>query len=233
MGSGEGGDKTYYVRSMPRVAALFDMDRTLVRKDTARLYTQYRRDRGEATWRDALQVAFWAVQYTLGIIDAPNVARQALSGFRGTEERALVEACEGWFQEYVLEHVQPKGREAVARHQQQGDLVAIVTGATAYAANPLARELGIDQVVCSELELDADGRLTGRIIEPLCYGQGKLERARRLAAIQDFDLAEATFYSDSITDLPLLEAVRYPQVVNPDARLRRAARQRGWPIHAW
>lgn len=233
MGSGEGRDKTYYVRSMPRVAALFDMDRTLVRKDTARLYTQYRRDRGEATWRDALQVAFWAVQYTLGIIDAPNVARQALAGFRGTEERALLEACEGWFREYVLEHVQTKGREAVARHQQQGHLVAIVTGATAYAAKPLASELGIDQVVCTELELDSEGRLTGRIIEPLCYGQGKLERARRLAEIQDFNLAEATFYSDSITDLPLLEAVRYPQIVNPDARLRRTARQRGWPVHAW
>lgn len=217
---------------MPRVAALFDMDRTLVKKDTARLYTRYRRDRGEATWRDALQVGFWAMQYTLGVIDAPGVARKALAEFRGTEESVLVEDCKGWFKEYVLPYVQAKGRAAVERHREEGHVVAIVTGATTYAATPLARELGIDEVVCSELELES-GRLTGRIIEPLCYGVGKLEKAKQLAKRRDFDLAESTFYSDSITDLPLLEAVRYPQVVNPDARLRRAARQRGWTIHEW
>jgi len=232
MGSEVRVGKAYYVPSMPRVAALFDMDRTLVKKDTARLYTRYRRDRGEATWRDALQVGFWAMQYTLGVIDAPGVARKALAEFRGTEERALIEACNGWFTEYVLPHVQAKGRAAVERHRSEGHVIAIVTGATTYAATPLARELGIDEVVCSELELE-NGRLSGRIIEPLCYGVGKLEKAKRLAERRDFDLAESTFYSDSITDLPLLEAVRYPQVVNPDARLRRAARQRGWPIHEW
>jgi HAD superfamily hydrolase (TIGR01490 family) len=218
---------------MPRVAALFDMDRTLVKKDTARLYTRYRRDRGEATWRDALQVGFWAIQYTLGIIDAPNVARQALAQFRGTNERTLIEATDAWFREYVLPHVVPQGREAVKRHRSEGHLVAIVTGATSYAAKPLATELKIDEVVCTELELDDRGCLTGSIIEPLCYGVGKLERARRLAEIQRFDLADATFYSDSITDLPLLEAVGSPQIVNPDARLRRVAKQRGWPVHAW
>jgi HAD superfamily hydrolase (TIGR01490 family) len=218
---------------MPRVAALFDMDRTLVKKDTARLYTRYRRDRGEATWRDAVQVAFWAAQYTLGIIDAPNVARQALAQFRGTDERELIVSSNGWFKDYVLPHVQAAGRAAVARHQREGHLVAIVTGATAYAAKPLADELGIDHVVCSELELDSTGKLTGRIIEPLCYAEGKLERARRLATVHEFDLAEATFYSDSITDLPLLAAVKFPQVVNPDARLRRTAKQRGWPVLAW
>ncbi len=218
---------------MARLGALFDMDRTLVKKDTAGLYTRYRRDRGEVTLRDALRVSWWMAQYTLGVIDAPRVALQALEHFRGTEERALIESCEGWFKDYVLPHVQPAGRAAVERHREQGDLVAIVTGATKYAAQPLALELGIEEVVCTELELDADGRFTGRPIDPLCYGPGKLERARRLAERQGFELAEATFYSDSITDLPLLEAVRHPRVVNPDARLRRLARQRGWPVEQW
>lgn len=218
---------------MPGLGALFDMDRTLVKKDTAGLYTRYRRDRGEATLRDALRVSWWMAQYTLGIIDAPRVAREALTYFRGTEERALIESCEGWFKDYVLPHVQLAGRAAVERHRARGDVVAIVTGATKYAAEPLALELGIDNVVCTELEVGADGRFTGLPIEPLCYGVGKLERARRLAAQQGFELADATFYSDSITDLPLLEAVRFPRIVNPDARLRRVARQRGWPIETW
>jgi HAD superfamily hydrolase (TIGR01490 family) len=218
---------------MTRRAALFDMDRTLLKKDTAALYTRYRRDLGEAGVKDMLQVGWWMIQYTMGVIDAPRVALKALESFRGREERWLIDSCEGWFKEYVLEHVQPKGRAAVERHRAQGDVVAIVTGATAYAANPLAAELGIDTVVCTRLEIDADGRFTGRPIEPLCYGAGKVELSRKVGEDLGFRVEDATFYSDSITDVPLLEAVKTPIVVNPDRRLRRVASQRGWPIEDW
>ena len=218
---------------MTRRAALFDMDRTLLKKDTAALYTRYRRDRGEVGVRDVLQVGWWMFQYTMGVIDAPRVAVKALESFRGREERWLIESCEGWFKEYVLEHVQMKGRQAVDRHRAQGDVVAIVTGATPYAANPLAKELGIETVVCTTLEVDENGRFTGRPIEPLCYGAGKLELAKRAGDRLGFRVEEATFYSDSITDVPLLEAVKTPIVVNPDRRLRRVAARRGWPIEAW
>jgi HAD superfamily hydrolase (TIGR01490 family) len=218
---------------MARRAALFDMDRTLIKKDSAGLYTRFRRDRGEATLKDAVQVAWWMLEYTLGIIDAPRVAKKALRHFAGKEERWLVESCEGWFRDYALPHVQEKGRAAVARHRQDGDFVAIVTGATTYVARPLARELGIEHVVCTELEVDASGRFTGRAIEPLCYGEGKLTLARRAAEREGFALADAAFYSDSITDLPLLEAVGRPIVVNPDARLSRVAKRRRWLVEHW
>lgn len=218
---------------MTRRAALFDMDRTLLKKDTAALYTRYRRDLGEASLKDMFQVGWWMIQYTMGVIDAPRVALKALESFRGREERWLIDSCEGWFKEYVLEHVQPKGREAVERHKAQGDVVAIVTGATPYAANPLARELSIETVLCTRLEVDAEGRFTGRPIEPLCYGKGKVELAARAGEKLGFRVEDATFYSDSITDVPLLEAVKTPIVVNPDRRLRRVAEQRGWPIESW
>jgi len=218
---------------MTRKAALFDMDRTLLKKDTAALYTQYRRDIGEAGFRDTLRVGWWMMQYTMGVIDAPRVALKALEHFRGREESWLIESCQGWFKEYVLEHVQPKGRAAVARHRAQGDVVAIVTGATPYAANPLAAELGIETVVCTTLEIDANGCFTGRPIEPLCYGEGKLLLAKRAGERLGFRVEEATFYSDSITDAPLLEAVKTPIVVNPDRRLKRLAQRRGWPVEAW
>jgi HAD superfamily hydrolase (TIGR01490 family) len=208
------------------------MDRTLIKKDSAGLYTRYRRDQGDATLKEAVQVAWWMVQYTLGVIDAPRVAAQALARFRGKEERWLLESCEGWFKDYVLAHVQAAGRAAVERHRADGDFIAIVTGATPYAARPLARELAIDCVVCTELEIE-DGRFTGRPIEPLCYGAGKLELARRTAGREGFTLSDSTFYSDSITDLPLLAAVGRPIAVNPDARLVRVAKKRGWEIQRW
>jgi HAD superfamily hydrolase (TIGR01490 family) len=209
------------------------MDRTLLRVDSARLYTRYRRDRGEASLWDSLRVALWVAQYTVGVIDAPRVARKALEDFRGRDEAWLQKSCAEWFPRYVLPEVQQAGRSAVKKHRDAGDFVAIVTGATRYVAEPVAAELGIPHVICSELELDAEGRFTGGIIEPLCYGLGKIERTQRVAEQEGFRIEEATFYSDSITDLPLLSVVEKPIVINPDRRLRRVAERRGWPIEAW
>lgn len=214
-------------------AALFDMDRTLIRRDSASLYVRYQRDIGEVTLWDTLRVAWWLLEYSLGVIDAEKVAETALRAYRGKEEAWMLQRCDTWFGEYVLPHVCDSGREAVVRHRDAGELVAIVTGATRYAAEPLARELGIDHVVCTELEVDEAGLFTGRMRPPMCYGAGKIERTERLAEAHGFALEDAVFYSDSITDLPLLERVREPVVVNPDARLRRVARQRGWRIERW
>jgi HAD superfamily hydrolase (TIGR01490 family) len=214
-------------------AALFDMDRTLVRKETASLYVRYQRERGEASLFDLARTLYWVAQYTLGIIDAGAVAKKALAGFRGTSEEGMRERCEDWFSSYVAPHIASLGREAVERHRAEGDLLAIVTGATPYVATPLARRLRIDHVVTSELEVDAGGRFTGRPVEPLCIGEGKVVRTHRLAEQLGFRIEEATFYSDSVTDLPLLERVREPIVVNPDPRLARIASRRGWKVVRW
>lgn len=214
-------------------AALFDMDRTLVRKETASLYVKYMRKRGGATWRDAAQVSWWVVQYTLGVIDAPMVARKAALGIAGTPEAIMQARCDDWFFRDVEPLVSPVGKRIVNEHRARGDLLAIVTGAIPYVARTLARRLGIPHVVASPLEVDGDGRFTGRFVEPLCYGVGKLARARKLALEQGFTLEDATFYSDSLTDLPLLEAVATPVAVNPDPRLSRIARKRGWRVERW
>jgi HAD superfamily hydrolase (TIGR01490 family) len=214
-------------------AALFDLDRTLVRKETASLYVRYQREIGEANWRDALRTAYWVAQYTLGVIDAEDVAARAMLGFAGMHETVLAARCDDWFHRFVAVHVCDRGREAVARHRDRGDIVAIVTGASQYVARPLARSIGIDHLVTTELEVGADGRFTGRLTPPLCYGKGKIVRSLRLAESLGFDLRESTFYSDSFTDLPLLAHVAEPVVVNPDHRLSREAKRRGWRIEAW
>jgi HAD superfamily hydrolase (TIGR01490 family) len=214
-------------------AALFDMDRTLVRKETASLYVRYQRERGEATWRDAARVLWWVMQYTVGVIDAPTVAARAMLQFRGMEEAALAARCEELFTRHVEEHVCDLGRAAVRKHRADGEVVAIVTGASPYMARPLARLLEIDHIVTSELEVGSDGRFTGKLVDPLCYGEGKITRAQRLADALGFRLDEATIYSDSLTDLPLLERVKTPVAVNPDPRLARVARRRGWRVERW
>ena len=97
----------------------------------------------------------------------------------------------------------------------------------------VCNDLGLDDYVCNRLEVDGDGRYTGRAIEPLCFGPGKVQLAARYAERFGLSLGDATFYSDSLSDLPMLEAVGRPVVVHPDPRLRRLATQRGWELVDW
>jgi putative phosphoserine phosphatase/1-acylglycerol-3-phosphate O-acyltransferase len=86
--------------------------------------------------------------------------------------------------------------------------------------------------LCTRYEVK-DGRFTGDFIEPLCYGEGKVIHAERFAREHNIDVDASYFYTDSCTDLPMLERVSYPRVVNPDVRLRWVAKRKGWPILNW
>ncbi len=209
------------------------MDRTLVRKNTAQLYVRYQRRIGEASRADTVRVAWWLLQYTFGVVDAEDIATRAIRTMRGKSETAFAARCDDWFQTDVVPHVSDEARRTVARHRDSGDLCAIVTGASRYSAEPLARVLEIPHVIATELECDDAGLFTGRHVPPLCYGHGKIERTQKLAEERGFALEEASFYTDSISDLPLLEVVKTPVVVNPDPRLRRVAKKRGWRIEIW
>jgi HAD superfamily phosphoserine phosphatase-like hydrolase len=110
---------------------------------------------------------------------------------------------------------------------------AIVTAASPYAARPLARILRIDHVVSTVLEVDERGYFTGRPEWPLCIGDGKVTRAQKLADEVGFRLEDAIFYTDSVQDLPLVERVGEAVCVNPDPRLRRIAKKRGYRIEKW
>lgn len=213
-------------------AALFDLDRTLVRKETATLYVRWEREHGEAGLGDLAKTLFWVAKYTLGILDAETVAAKVAWELRGKPEQAMIDKCEAWCARDVLPLVGDGAKAAVRAHQEAGDLVAIVTGASPYVAGPVARHLGIEHVLSSELEVE-DGVFTGRFVDPLCYGRGKITRVARLAETLGFDPREAIFYTDSVTDLPLLEAVGERVCVNPDGRLRREAMRRGWPVVRW
>ncbi len=229
---GETFDLRPPIDMIPARAALFDLDLTIVRVDTARLYVRYQRQIGEATLRDALQVAWWVVLYRFNLIDAPRVAVRALAQLKGMPEIVLAARCDDWFHRYVERHICDRARLTVAEHRIRGDLLAMVTGASPYAARPIARTLGIEHVLATRLEV-RDGIFTGSPVFPLCYAEGKVQQARELLARHDLGLQDAVFYSDSITDLPLLEAVGTPVVINPDPGLARVARQRGWRVERW
>jgi HAD superfamily hydrolase (TIGR01490 family) len=149
--------------------------------------------------------------------------------FKGRSERALVRDANRWFREYVEPTIYPEAVELVREHAERGHVVAIVSGATKFVLRPLADHLRIKHVMHTHLEV-RDGRFTGRVIDPICFGEGKIYWLQQLIEQEGIDLAKSFFYTDSITDLPLLDLVGHPQVVNPDPLLYRRAVRRHWPV---
>jgi HAD superfamily hydrolase (TIGR01490 family) len=213
-------------------ACLLDLDRTLVRVNTASLYARWQVREGEARRRDGMRVAWWIARYTLGLIDAEQIARSLARPMVGRDEARFAERVERWVRDEVLPHVAPAARDEIARRKAEGYLCAIVTASTSYSAEPVGRAVGIDHVLSSHLEV-VDGAFTGEVVPPFCYGEGKVVAVESWARTHGVDLTQSAFFTDSISDLPLLERVGEPVAVNPDPRLRWVARRRRWPVFRW
>jgi HAD superfamily hydrolase (TIGR01490 family) len=215
-----------------RSAALFDVDRTLVNVNTARLYVRWQLAKRGAGLREYLALGGVMLQYTFGTLNAERAAASAFEQVRGTSEAALRAECLDWYSRVVRPHISRRGRREVQRRRDEGTLCAILSASTPYLTEPLAEELGIDHVLCTRLTVN-EGVFTGSYEAPLCYGAGKVAHARAWAVQHGIDLAHSTFYTDSISDLPMLEVVGSPVVVNPDPLLRLTAARRRYPVETW
>lgn len=212
-------------------AAIFDMDKTLLRVDTALSWTAFLYNRGEIGKRTVAKAMYWATLYRLALLDMETVFTRLVEDLRGDSEAEMIAKCAVWYREHVEPQIAPAARVAVEQHRRAGHAIVLATGSTQYAARPVAAGVGIPHVLSSELEV-AGGTFTGRPAA-LCFGRHKVTLAEAWAARHGIDLARSYFYSDSYNDLPMLERVGTAIAVNPDARLRRHARKRGWRVEQW
>jgi HAD superfamily hydrolase (TIGR01490 family) len=214
------------------VAAFFDMDRTLVRTNSGSEWIRFLRKRREISTWGTLRALGWLLQYKLAVLDMEAVTARALADIAGDSEQEMIDKCLVFARDYVLPNVAESGLAALARHRDSGHLVAILTSSTPYVTEPLAKHLGIEHVLCTRLSVEG-GRFVGTHVKPACYGAGKVKWAEEFAAAHDVDLSRSFFYTDSYSDLPMLERVGEKVVVNPDPRLRRHARKAGWRVETW
>lgn len=213
-------------------AAFFDMDRTLLRCNTGSLWIRWLRERGEISLYEMARASTWLLQYKLAVLDMEAVAEKATLAMRGQSEAELRAKCREFFDAWVQSQVAPKALAALDEHRRRGHVVAILSTSTPYVVEPLASHLGIEHAICTRLNT-ADGRFDGTLVKPACYGPGKVHWAEAFARQHDVDLASSFFYTDSYSDLPMLERVGVKRVVNPDTRLKRHARRVGWQIDEW
>jgi HAD superfamily hydrolase (TIGR01490 family) len=213
-------------------AAFFDMDRTLLRCNTGTLWIRWLRSRREISLYETVRALGWMAQYKLSVLDMEAVATKVIASLRGQSEGELAEKARQFFDAWVASQVAPKALQAIERHRAEGHLVAILSMSTPYFVEPLARRVGIEHVICTRMNV-ADGCFDGTHRRPACYGAGKVHWAEEFARERDVDLQRSFFYTDSYSDLPMLERVGEARVINPDIRLRRHARRVGWEVDEW
>jgi HAD superfamily hydrolase (TIGR01490 family) len=213
-------------------AAFFDLDRTLISGSSAFTF-------GVAAWRADMMTTGAFVRDGLGALafkllgdvggnGAEKVRERILGAVEGTEQDVLLSLNETVLPN-LLERVRPESKDLLDAHRRLGRPTYIVSAAPKEIVEPLAKALGMTDGIGTVSEI-RDGRYTGALVGPFCYGIGKVEAIRSIARWEGFDLDQCYAYSDSISDLPMLEAVGHPVVVNPDSKLDRLAHQRGWPI---
>lgn len=212
--------------------AFYDLDGTLVSSNVLTQYVYYvgrLPSRSQALAKGALLVASlpW-----LGALEL--VSRRAFNiwffrFYRGMRREWLLEMAEGLFETVIRPAIYPGAPALVARDRGEGYRTVLVTGSPDFALGPVVRHFGFDRLVANCLEFSG-GVATGRIRPPVLAGREKVAVIQRLCRQYNVDTAESKAYSDSLSDLPMLEAVGRPSVVHPGFRLRRIARRRGWPV---
>ncbi|GMU60711.1 MAG: phosphoserine phosphatase [Myxococcaceae bacterium] len=213
--------------------AFFDLDRTLLAVNSGTLWVRREVALGFLRKRDALRAALWLARYQLGFASAEKLVEDAVAQLAGSPAEPLRERTRRFFEAEVRPTYRPGGRQALEHHRQRGDRVVMLTSSTNYLAELVADELGLDEILCNTLEVGPDGRHTGRVVGRVCFGAGKLPYAQDAAQKHGVALEACTFYTDSFSDLPVLERVGRPVAVNPDPRLRRQAGRRGWTVTDW
>jgi putative phosphoserine phosphatase/1-acylglycerol-3-phosphate O-acyltransferase len=213
----------------PKIGALFDLDQTLLAGFSATSFIRERLVTGRMSPQELATTFYGALSFALGRTGFSALMSATTAAYRGLAESMLEEVGEEVFVKHLATQIYPESRAIVEAHQEAGHTIAIITSATRYQAEPLARDMGIDHVLCTELEVE-EGVFTGEVIRPTCYGEGKAVAARSLAARVGLDLDESYFYTDSHEDLPLLEAVGRPRPLNPNRQLAQISKERQWPI---
>lgn len=215
-------------------AAFFDFDGTLIAGDSQTLEMIHILKNGPPSWMfyiRALLPLATAVLYHSGLVSQRIHNIAYLKTYRHVHEREVVRRSQRLFEKEIRKIFIPQSMELMEHHAREGAVIVVVSATTCQILEPVRQFIRPDFTACTALETDKDGRCTGRSLGRICIGTEKARQVRELAEMHHIDLSKSYAYSDHHADIPLLETVGFPAVVNPTARLLRIANQRGWVVH--
>jgi HAD superfamily hydrolase (TIGR01490 family) len=213
------------------IAAFFDLDNTLLPGESSevRFFRSLWR-RGIVGWPE-LRASIWRL-----LRDVPPLSLQPLREYKlylaGKPAQVIEPLGEEFCREALCPLVAVDGMRRIEEHQNAGHVVILVTGSLDFLIEPIAGALQVDHCLATRLE-QVEGLYTGRVHDPLPYGEGKVRLIRALASELEIDLSESFAYGDSPGDVEILSTVRHPMVVNPIRGMAGIAKQKRWPIQLW
>ena len=216
---------------MPQ-AAFFDLDKTIIAKSSTLAFTKPMFKAGMLSGTTLAKAGIAQAYYQAFGADHSQLERikEELSNLTAGWDQVEVEALvEETVNEVVAPLVYAEALAIIDDHRREGRRIVVISASPEEIVRPLCRYLGIEDVIATKSEIDEEGRYTGKI-ERYAYGPAKAEAMVEMADAEDIDMEESYAYSDSATDIPMLEAVGHPVVVNPDSELLKVAEERGWEI---
>jgi HAD superfamily hydrolase (TIGR01490 family) len=216
----------------PMRLAFYDLDGTLVSSNVVTQYAYFARNlpsRSQAALKYAKLVLSVPLLIGLDLYSRRLFNVVFYREYRGMRERWLRELAKGCFEEIIQPSIFPGAKALVDSDRAAGFRTVLVTGTLDFALVPIVRYFGFDDAICNSLIYE-NGAATGEVASPLIAEAEKVNAMIRLSRKYNAETARSKAYSDSFSDVPMLESVGLPSAVNPDRRLRRLALERGWPV---
>ncbi|MGB5720337.1 MAG: HAD-IB family hydrolase [Woeseiaceae bacterium] len=213
----------------PQIGAFFDFDGTVISGYSAFAFIEEQIKRGHLSPRELVELLGAMASFGLGKMGFSAMMLGMAQFLRGIREDSYAAFGQELFESHIARLIYPESRALVEAHLRKGHTVAIISSATPYQVEPAARDLNIEHVLCTRLEVEK-GMFTGKVLRPTCFGQGKVTAAESLVESFGVDLDQSYFYSDSDDDIQLLERVGNPRPLNPNKKLFAIAESRGWPV---
>ena len=213
-----------------RIGAFFDFDETLLDTASSRLGIRYLWDRGLVSRGFILKAIGVSLLYRRHLISDEQTTKILLRLYRNRRLADFKNGAADFYTQILKPRLAPNILAKVNCHKNQGHALVLISGSIRYMLEPVAQDLGFEHLLCTDLEEGPNGLLTGRPQGPLCLDTTKRRLAMELSRRSGIDLALSYAYGNHQADLPLLETVGFPRVVEPTRPLLKIARARNWPI---
>lgn len=218
-----------------KAIAFFDVDGTLLSSTIVHCYIWLR-----TSTLSKIQKFFWTIGFLPKVVYyliLDRISRERFNqvfyrNYRGMDAAAIKALATDMFENYLCPKIFPEAISQIEEHKEQGDHVALLTGSLDFIVRPIAEHLGADIVLAAKLEL-LNGKFTGELTTEPLIGEQKAIVLKKAAEHEGISVDVCYAYSDSLSDLPMLEAVGNPVAVNPSKALRKQALETDWEIHEW
>ncbi|KUI41786.1 transferase [Mycobacterium sp. GA-1199] len=214
----------------PEVGAFFDLDGTLVAGFTGVVMTQDRFRRRQMSMGEFIGMVQAGLNHQLGRSEFEDLIGKGARMLRGNSLEDVDELAERLFVQKIVGRIYPEMRELVRAHMARGHTVVLSSSALTVQVEPVARFLGISNVLSNKFEIDEHGLLTGEVQRPIIWGPGKARAVQKFSAEHGVDLSQSYFYADGDEDVALMYLVGNPRPTNPGGKLAAVAAKRGWPV---